>query len=112
MSAWLQSLQSSNPAQYNEIITATSQAGDTVGGLNIWESETLAVFGQATYHASDDLRITAGLRWSDEEKDADLFVENTSTATGLSNTNFMTIRNGFFVPNGLTLEQQAAYLVL
>ena len=111
-SAWLQSLQSSNPAQYNEIITATSQAGDTVGGLNIWESETLAVFGQATYHASDDLRITAGLRWSDEEKDADLFVENTSTATGLSPANLVTIRNGFFVPNGLlTPVQQAAYLI-
>ncbi|MEP1445965.1 MAG: TonB-dependent receptor [Paraglaciecola sp.] len=32
------------------------------------ETESLAVFGQATYHVSDSLRLTAGLRYTDEEK--------------------------------------------
>ena len=33
------------------------------------EAETQAVFGQATYHVTDQLSFTAGLRWTSEDKD-------------------------------------------
>ena len=108
--AFLNGLKQSDNASYNQIIRAGSKAGDTIGGKNIWESETLAVFGQATYHASDNLHITAGLRWSDEEKDADLFVENTTTATGLTPANMQTIAAGFFVPNNVPAQVRPIYI--
>ncbi|MGB0907976.1 MAG: TonB-dependent receptor [Maricaulaceae bacterium] len=33
------------------------------------ETQAFAIYGQATYHVSDDFRITGGLRFSDESKD-------------------------------------------
>jgi len=59
-----------------------AQPGDTASSKHAWETETLAIFGQATWHATEKLNITAGLRWTDEEKDADLFSETNSTALG------------------------------
>jgi len=47
---------------------------------SVFETETVAVFSRATWHVSDDWHLTGGLRWSDEEKDADLFVDVESTA--------------------------------
>ncbi len=50
------------------------------GELN---SESIAVFIHGTYHVTDRLGVTAGLRWSDEKKDEATF-ERTSLATGAS----------------------------
>jgi len=41
----------------------------TANSLRI-DTQAFAIYGQATYHLSDDFRITAGLRYSDESKDA------------------------------------------
>ena len=47
---------------------------------SVFETETIAVFSRATWHIGDNWHLTGGLRWSDEEKDADLFVDVESTA--------------------------------
>ncbi len=47
---------------------------------NIFETETIAVFGRTTWHIGDNWHLTGGLRWTDEEKDADLFNVVESTA--------------------------------
>lgn len=39
-----------------------------------YEAESLAVFGQATWHINEDLSWTLGLRYSEEEKKADYLV--------------------------------------
>ncbi|BFM15593.1 TonB-dependent receptor [Maricurvus nonylphenolicus] len=65
-----------------------AQPGDNASSKHVWETQTLAVFGQATWHATDRLHITAGLRWTDEEKEADLFSETSSTAPGYLPANF------------------------
>ena len=44
------------------------------------ETQTFATFGRATWHIRPDWRVTGGLRWTDEDKDADLFVAVDSTA--------------------------------
>jgi len=46
-------------------------AGARQSASNTLEIDTtaLAIYGQATWHATDDFRITAGLRYSDESKD-------------------------------------------
>jgi len=47
---------------------------------SVFETETIAVFSRATWHVGDNWHLTGGLRWSDEEKDADLLVDVESTA--------------------------------
>jgi iron complex outermembrane receptor protein len=54
--------------------------GDTTYQKLKFETETVAVFGRATWHMGDRWNLTGGLRWSDESKDADLFVHTESTA--------------------------------
>jgi iron complex outermembrane receptor protein len=54
--------------------------GDNSYQDNLFETETMAVFGRATWHIGDDWHLTGGIRWSDEEKDADLFVDVESSA--------------------------------
>ncbi len=46
--------------------------GDSIYVNHQWETTTLAAFSQATWHASEHIDVTAGLRWSDEEKSAKL----------------------------------------
>lgn len=61
-------------------IAFLTQPGDYLVGDNKLETESYAVFGQATWHLSDVWHLTGGLRWTDEEKDADLYTETFSTS--------------------------------
>ena len=54
--------------------------GDTVFFDSKWETTTFAAFGQMTYDFTDDWAGTLGLRYTTEEKDADLFTQPFSTA--------------------------------
>ncbi len=56
------------------------QPGDTVFFDNQWETTTFALFGQVTYEIAEDWAGTLGLRYTTEEKDADLFTQPFSTA--------------------------------
>ena len=64
------------------LLNFMARPGDAIGSKHIWETETLALFGQTTWDATERLHITAGVRWSDEEKDADLYSVANSTAPG------------------------------
>ncbi len=57
-----------------------AQPGDYLSYQNTWDNETIAVFGQATWHIGQRWHLTGGLRWTDEEREADLFSETFSTA--------------------------------
>ena len=57
------------------LFTFAGKPGDYMSGYNVWDSETLAAFGQITWNVNDNMRITAGGRWSDEKKDASLLTE-------------------------------------
>lgn len=57
-----------------------AQPGDHLRYQNTWDNETIAVFGQATWHLGERWHLTGGLRWTDEERKADLFSESVSTA--------------------------------
>lgn len=61
-----------------------AQPGDNLTVAYSQNTETIALFGQATWHATDRLHLTAGVRWSEEEKEADLLSKTFSTA--ISNT--------------------------
>lgn len=66
-----------------------AQPGDSLRAKSELDTETVAVFGQTTWSITDAWHVTGGLRWTYEEKDADLFTEINSTApsaalTGLS----------------------------
>ncbi len=56
---------------------ATIQAGDRIAQDMTWSDETAAIFGRFTSHISDTLRVTAGIRYTREEKDADLYAQAT-----------------------------------
>jgi iron complex outermembrane recepter protein len=64
------------------------QSGDYLSGKSKLDTETLAVFGQAAWHIRDTWHITGGLRWSDEEKKADLFSQTYSTARSVDALGF------------------------
>jgi len=52
------------------------------------ESDTYAVFGQATWNISDTWRLTAGGRYTREEKDAQRSLDMSNTATGTIDPGF------------------------
>jgi iron complex outermembrane receptor protein len=53
------------------------------------DTETIAAFGQATWHIGDTWHLTGGLRWTDEEKDSDLFSQTNSTAPSIGGVTFL-----------------------
>ncbi|MEO0435342.1 MAG: TonB-dependent receptor [Pseudomonadota bacterium] len=61
-------------------IGLVAQPGDSVRYEVSWDTSTIALFGQATWHLNQEWHLTAGLRWTDEEREADLFSETISTA--------------------------------
>jgi iron complex outermembrane receptor protein len=61
-------------------ISFLAQPGDELIVDYSQDTETIAAFGQLTWHLGDSLHLTGGLRWSDEEKTADLFSHTNSTA--------------------------------
>jgi len=73
------------------------QPGDSLRAKVVLDTQNIAVFGQTTWHFSDRWRATGGLRWTDEDKDADLLVAVDSTALS--------------APTGLTLLSAATTLI-
>jgi len=59
------------------------------GRVSNWnnETETLAVFFQGTYNISDSLSLTAGVRYTEEDKTVHAQTDLTSGHTGLANPN-------------------------
>ena len=64
------------PLPFNFLV----QPGDSLTLDMNQDAETIAFFGQGTWHIGDQWHITGGLRWSDEEKKSDLFSQTYSTA--------------------------------
>jgi iron complex outermembrane receptor protein len=61
-------------------ISLLAQPGDNISSKIKLETETFAIFGQTTWHVGDRWHLKGGLRWTDEEKKADLYSRNYSTA--------------------------------
>ena len=54
-------------------LVAFVNSGDRIENDMKWDDSLLAIFGSATNHISDTLRLTTGLRFSTETKEADLY---------------------------------------
>ena len=50
--------------------------GDELVGQHIWDSDTFAVYTQVTWHLGERLHLTGGLRWTEENREASLYVES------------------------------------
>ena len=61
-------------------INLLAQPGDSISSKIKLETETFAIFGQTTWHVGDRWHLKGGLRWTDEQKKADLYSRNDSTA--------------------------------
>ncbi len=59
--------------------------GDELSQDLRFETKTIALFTRATWHITDNWHLTGGLRWSDEEKDADMWVDVESNALTAQN---------------------------
>jgi len=57
-----------------------AQPGDSIRAKVKLEAQNVAAFGQSTYDITERWRVTGGLRWTFEQKDADLLVAIDSTA--------------------------------
>ena len=57
-----------------------AQPGDSIRARVKLDTENVAVFGQSTYDITGRWRVTGGLRWTYEQKEADLLVAIDSTA--------------------------------
>jgi iron complex outermembrane receptor protein len=67
------------------VIGQIAQPGDYLFGKGVWNNDTFAIFGQATWHVGERWHLTGGLRWTDEEREAELFSDNVSTAPAVVN---------------------------
>lgn len=76
------------------------------------DTQAFAIYGQATYHVSDDFRITAGLRYSDESKDgvsqpvSAFFNDNIDLTGNVIDPNISSFNEDVLDPS-LTLEWDA-----
>ena len=87
-----------------------AQPGDYAAYQNSWDNDTLAVFGQATWHLSERWHLTGGLRWTDEEREAELFSETISTAPLVQLTTAQAIMAGIPPEQARILGMNAAFL--
>ena len=55
---------------------ATTQAGDGIAQDMMWDDSTTAIFGRLTRQLTDTFRVTAGIRYTSEEKEADLYARS------------------------------------
>jgi len=62
------------------VIRQIAAPGDYLFGKGVWNNDTFAIFSQATWHVGERWHLTGGLRWTDEEREAELFSDNVSTA--------------------------------
>jgi iron complex outermembrane recepter protein len=67
------------------VIAQIAAPGDYLFGKGVWDNDTFAIFGQATWHIGERWHLTGGLRWTDEEREAELFSDNVSTAPAVAN---------------------------
>ena len=72
-------------------ISALAQPDDNLVVDYKQVTETVAAFGQATWHIGEVWHLTGGLRYSDEQKQSDLFSQTNSTAdsVGLVGASFL-----------------------
>lgn len=100
------------------------QIGDILAGARQSASNTLfidsqafAIYGQATWHVTDDFRITGGLRYSDESRDgvgqsfSPFFIDTTDLTGNPILPNISTFDDDVLDP-ALTLEYDASEDVL
>jgi len=59
---------------------AIAQPGDYVAFNSDWQADTWAVFGQTTYSFTEEWLLTLGLRYTSEQKDADLLTTTYSSS--------------------------------
>ena len=69
-----------------------AQPGDSIRAKVKLDTENVAVFGQTTWEINDRWRTTGGLRWTYEQKDADLLVavDSTSLSTAVTGQSLLT----------------------
>lgn len=84
----------------------TIAPGDFLRINSTIDTETFAVFGQATWHIGDLVHLTGGLRFSDESKEASLFNETVSTAP--STALGFSLLDGFLTPIDADLERSSS----
>jgi iron complex outermembrane receptor protein len=65
-------------------LNLVARPGDYIAGNNKWQADTWAAFGQTTYSFTDDWLLTLGLRYTREQKDADLITDTFSTSPAAS----------------------------
>ncbi|MGB1140553.1 MAG: TonB-dependent receptor [Halioglobus sp.] len=63
-----------------------ARPGDNLRAESTLDTTNVAVFGQSTWYITDVWRVTGGLRWTNEEKDANLFTEIDSSAPSAATT--------------------------
>jgi iron complex outermembrane receptor protein len=71
----------SQVSSFGPLLAFLATANDAAFRDNRYETDTLAVFGRSTWHLNDQWDVTAGLRYSDETKDADLYHYSYSEST-------------------------------
>ena len=62
-------------------LVATTAQGDGAAQDMTWDDSTSAIFGRVTNHFSDTTRVILGLRYTDEEKEADLYANTVLDGT-------------------------------
>ena len=69
-----------------------ARPGDYIRARVKLDTQNVAVFGQSTYDLTDRWRVTGGLRWTYEQKDADLLVavDSTAPSAGLTGRSLLT----------------------
>lgn len=63
----------------------TARAGDNLGTLFEQETKSIAAYGNATVHITDQWDVTGGLRWSQDEKNFDVNHFNDPTNSPVTN---------------------------